>query len=133
MKWVLVKRRASVSSISACPWACEVNSNSYWSDQAGLLPRGQDRPGPARILEAGVIYHVKEELVYMGVDIAKSYLDAAIGNEQRRFANERVGHRELIKNPVGLHQTISASQLEQQHLRELESQRRHLTHLLVME
>jgi len=29
--------------------------------------------------------------------------------------------------------TISASQLEQQHLRELESQRRHLTHLLVME
>jgi len=29
--------------------------------------------------------------------------------------------------------TISASQLEQHHLRELESQRRHLTHLLVME
>jgi transposase len=29
--------------------------------------------------------------------------------------------------------TISASQLEQEHLRELESQRRHLTHLLVME
>lgn len=28
---------------------------------------------------------------------------------------------------------IGASQLEQQHLRELESQRRHLTHLLVME
>jgi transposase len=28
--------------------------------------------------------------------------------------------------------TISASQLEQEHLRELESQRRHLTHLLVM-
>jgi hypothetical protein len=33
----------------------------------------------------------------MGVDIAKSYLDAALGNEQRRFANERIGHRELIK------------------------------------
>src|SRR5215813_8380061 len=45
MKRLLVKPRASVSSISACPWACEVNSNSYWSDQAGLLPRGQDRPG----------------------------------------------------------------------------------------
>ena len=29
--------------------------------------------------------------------------------------------------------TISGSQLEQEHLRELESQRRHLTHLLVME
>src|SRR4029453_18014757 len=45
MKRLLVRPRASVSSIRACPWACEVNSNSYWSDQAGLLPRGQDRPG----------------------------------------------------------------------------------------
>jgi hypothetical protein len=52
---------------------------------------------PARILEAGVIYRVKEELVYMGVDIAKSYLDAAIGNEKRRFSNDTIGHRELIK------------------------------------
>jgi transposase len=142
---------------------------------------------------------VKEELVYLGVDVAKSYLDAAIGNEKRRFANERVGHGELIKGvkqlkgavqvicessggyeralvqalvgaqlKVSLAQanrvrqfaraagilaktdridakllcdfakamqpgTISASQLEQEHLRELESQRRHLTHLLVME
>ena len=142
---------------------------------------------------------MKEELVYLGVDIAKSYLDAAIGNEKRRFANERIGHRELIKwvkqlkvpvqvicessggyeralvqalvgaqFKVSLVQanrvrqfaraagilaktdridakllchfakamqpgTISASELEQEHLRELESQRRHLTHLLVME
>ena len=142
---------------------------------------------------------MKEELVYLGVDIAKSYLDAAIGNEKRRFANERTGHRELInwikqmegsvqvicessggyerglvqalvgaQLKVSLVQanrvrqfaraagilaktdridakvlcifgevmqpgTISASQLEQQHLREPESQRRHLTHLLVME
>ena len=30
-------------------------------------------------------------------------------------------------------QTVTASRLEQEHLRELESQRRHLTHLLVME
>jgi len=77
MKRLLVRPRACVSSIRTCPWAWEVNSNSYWSDQADLLPRGQDRPGPARILEAGVIYHVKEQLVYLGVDIAKSYLDAA--------------------------------------------------------
>jgi transposase len=142
---------------------------------------------------------VKEELVYMGVDIAKSYLDAALGNEQRRFANERIGHRELIKwvkqlkapvqvicessggyeralvqalagarvkvslvqanrvrqfaraagilaktdridakvlcvfGEVMRPETISVPQLEQEHLRELESQRRHLTHLLVME
>jgi hypothetical protein len=40
---------------------------------------------------------VKEQLVYLGVDIAKSYLDGAIGNEKRRFANERIGYRELIK------------------------------------
>ncbi len=52
---------------------------------------------PARILEAGVIYHVKEQLVYMGVDIAKSYLDAAMGNEKRRFSNDTIGHRQLIK------------------------------------
>ena len=142
---------------------------------------------------------MKEQLVYLGVDVAKSYLDGAIGNEKRRFTNERVGHRELIKwikqfkGPVqvicessggyeralvqalvgaelkvSLVQanrvrqyaraagimaktdridaevlcafgevmrpgTVSGSQLEQEHLRELESQRRHLTHLLVME
>ena len=154
---------------------------------------------PARILEAGVIYHVNEELVYLGVDIAKAYLDAAIANEKRRFSNDAVGHRRLIqwlkqiKGPVQvicepsggyeralvralvaarikvslvpanrvrqfaraggiLAKTdridakllcafgeamkpgiISASELEQEQLRELESQRRHLTHLLVME
>jgi transposase len=145
------------------------------------------------------MYHMKEELVYLGVEVAKSYLDTAIGNEKRRFANDAAGHRELInwiKQMEGSVQviceasggyeralvralvgaqlkislvpanrvrqfaraagilaktdridakllcafgeaiqpgTISASQLEQQHLRELESQRRHLTHLLVME
>ena len=143
---------------------------------------------------------MKEELVYLGVDIAKSHLDAAIGSEKRRFANEAVGHRQLIGwiramktsavqvicEPSGGYERafvralveaqirvslvpanrvrqfaraagilaktdcidakvlctfaramqpgpISASQLQQEHLRELESQRRHLTHLLVME
>jgi len=154
---------------------------------------------PARILEAGVIYHVKEQLVYLGVDIAKYYLDAAIGSEKRRFPNDAVGYRQLIRwinqiagavqvicEPSGGYEralvralvgaqlkvslvpanrvrqfaraagilaktdcidakvlcafaeamqpaVVSASQLEQEHLRELESQRRHLTHLLVME
>ena len=142
---------------------------------------------------------MKEELVYLGVDIAKSYLDAAIGDERRRFANERIGHRELIKwvkqlkalvqvicessggyeralvqalvgaklkvslvqanrvrqfaRAAGIlaktdridaevlcefgrrmrPQTVTAARLERERLRELESQRRHLTHLLVME
>jgi len=135
---------------------------------------------------------VKEELVYLGVDIAKSYLDAAIGNEKHRFTNDVVGHRQLIKwvkqteaavqvicessggyerklvqalargqVKVSLVQANRVRQfaraagilaktdhidaevlcefgkvmqtLEQEHLRELESQRRHLTHLLVME
>jgi transposase len=142
---------------------------------------------------------VKEELVYLGVDIAKSYLDGAIGSEKRRLANDETGHRELIqwvkqiKAPVQVicessggyerrlvqalargqvkvslvqanrvrqfaraagilaktdridaevlcefgkvmqPQTVTAATLEQEHLRELESQRRHLTHLLVME
>jgi transposase len=142
---------------------------------------------------------VKEQLVYLGIDIAKSYLDGAIENEKRRFSNDAIGHRQLIQwikqipasvqvicEPSGGYEralvravvgaqlkislvpanrvrqfaraagilaktdridakllcafgkamqpgTISASQLEQEHLRELESQRRHLTHLLVME
>ena len=142
---------------------------------------------------------MKEQLVYLGVDIAKSYLDAAVGNEKRRFSNDATGHRELIKwvkqlkapvqvicessggyeralvqglARVGVQislvqanrvrqfaraagilaktdridaellcefgkvmrpQTVTGAKLEQEHLRELESQRRHLTHLLVME
>jgi transposase len=142
---------------------------------------------------------VKEQLVYLGIDIAKFYLDAAIGTERCRFTNDAAGHRQLINwikqmpakvqvicEPSGGYEralvralvgaqlkislvpanrvrqfaraegilaktdrmdakllcafgealqpgTISASQLEQEHLRELESQRRHLTHLLVME
>jgi hypothetical protein len=31
---LILKSRAPVSLIRACPWACEENSNSYWSDQA---------------------------------------------------------------------------------------------------
>ena len=40
---------------------------------------------------------MKEEFVYVGVDMAKRYLDAAMGNEKRRFSNDAVGHRELIQ------------------------------------
>ena len=39
---------------------------------------------------------MKEHLVYLGVDIAKSYLDGAIENEKRRFSNDAIGHRQLI-------------------------------------
>jgi len=126
-------------------------------------------------------------------------LDTAMGNEKRRFANDALGHRQLINwikqmptpaqvicEPSGGYErtlvralaragvkislvpanrvrqfaraagilaktdridaevlcafaeamqpgTLSASELEQEQLRELESQRRHLTHLLVME
>lgn len=31
------------------------------------------------------------------MDIAKSYLDAAIGNEKRRFSNDALGHGQLSK------------------------------------
>ena len=40
---------------------------------------------------------MKEQVVYLGVDIAKSYLDAAMGNEKCRFSNDAIGQRELIK------------------------------------
>ena len=52
---------------------------------------------PARILQAGEFYHVKEQLVYCGVDIADSHLDAAIGKEKRRLPNDATGHRQFIK------------------------------------
>lgn len=142
---------------------------------------------------------MKEQFVYLGIDIAKCYLDAAIGREKRRLPNDPAGHRQLIQwikqmerpvqvicEPSGGYEralvraligaqlkvslapanrvrqfaraagilaktdridarvlcafaqamrpaTLSAAQLAQEHLRELESQRRHLTHLLVME
>jgi len=139
---------------------------------------------PARILQAGDFYHVKEQLVYCGVDIAKSYLEAVIGKEKRRLANDAMGHREFIKwikqiegqagdlrtqrrlraavypgagwgrdqSQFGASQSgaidaralcafgeamqppmVTTSKLEQEQLRELESQRRHLSRLLVME
>jgi hypothetical protein len=40
---------------------------------------------------------ISNAVVYLGVDIAKSYLDAAIGAEKRRFSNDTMGHRQLIK------------------------------------
>jgi transposase len=142
---------------------------------------------------------VKEQLVYCGVDVAKAYLDAAMGKEKRRLPNDARGHRQLINwieqieakvqvicEPSGGYerslvqtlvrarvkvslvqanrvrqfaraagilaktdsidaevlctfgeamrpQIITASKLEQEQLRELESQRRHLSHVLVME
>ena len=142
---------------------------------------------------------MSQEPVYLGVDVAKKYLDTAVGREKRRLANDHIGHRQLLKwikqmdgevqvicEPSGGYervliqtlvragikvslvpanrvrqfaraagvlaktdtidarvlcafgeamkpQIVTASKLEQEQLRELESQRRHLTHLLVME
>jgi transposase len=142
---------------------------------------------------------VKEQVVYLGVDIAKAYLDAAIKREKRRLPNDCSGHEQLISwikqmegevqvicEPSGGYEraliralaraqiklslvqanrvrqfaraagilaktdridtevlcafgeamrppSLTAANLEQEQLRELESQRRHLTHLLVME
>jgi hypothetical protein len=39
---------------------------------------------------------VKEELVYLGIDIAKSHLDAAIGAQKQRFCNDALDHRQLV-------------------------------------
>ena len=142
---------------------------------------------------------MKEQIVYCGVDVAKVYLDAAIGKHKRRLPNDATGHRQLINwikqieaqvqvicEPSGGYermsiqalvgaqvkvslvqanrvrqfaraagilaktdsidaevlcafgqamrpQTLTASKLAQGQLRELESQRRHLSRLLVME
>jgi len=142
---------------------------------------------------------VKEQLVYLGVDVAKAYLDTMIGKEKRHLPNNALGHRELIRwikqsgapvqvicEPSGGYERgliralvrgqiqvslvpanrvrqfaraagilaktdridagvlcafgqamnppiLTGSRLEQEKLRELESQRRHLSRLLVME
>ena len=41
---------------------------------------------------------MKEQLVYLGVDIAKSYLDAAMGNERRTAV--RKYEARIMKNEV---------------------------------
>jgi hypothetical protein len=51
MQLLLIERsRAPVSLIRIWPWAWEENSNSSWSDQAGLS-RGQVRPGQLAFYE----------------------------------------------------------------------------------
>ena len=53
--------RASVSVIRACPWAREVNSNSYWSDQAGLLPRGRTGLASSHLRSRSYVSHEGRE------------------------------------------------------------------------
>jgi len=40
---------------------------------------------------------MKEEVVYVGLDIAKGYLELAIAKQAQRFANTGSGRRELVK------------------------------------
>jgi transposase len=40
---------------------------------------------------------MNKEQVYCGVDVAKSYLDVALGEEERRVSNDRAGYKELVK------------------------------------
>jgi hypothetical protein len=83
--------RASVSVIRAMPLGMGSKLEQLLERPSRPFTPRAGPAWPARILEAGVIYHVKEELVYLGVDIAKSYLEAAIGKEKRRFGNDVVG------------------------------------------
>jgi transposase len=142
---------------------------------------------------------MKEQVVYLGVDVAKAHLDVAVGQEKQRWSNDAGGHRQFIRwiqqregevqvicEPSGGYERsllqalvgaqikvslapanrvrqfaraagilaktdaidarvlcaygeamrppmLSAAKLQQERLRELESQRRHLSRLLVME
>ena len=40
---------------------------------------------------------MNKERVYCGVDVAKSYLDVALGEEEGRVRNDRAGHKELLR------------------------------------
>ena len=120
MKRLLVRPRASVSSIRTAPWACEVNSNR--SVRVICEPSGDYERALLRAL--------------VGAQLKISLVPA---NRVRQFARaagilaktDRIDAKLLCAFGEAIEPgTISASQLEQQHLRELESQRRHLTHLL---
>src|SRR5438067_4128769 len=40
---------------------------------------------------------MNESIVYVGVDVAKAYLDVAWANEARRFSNDKKGHVALVR------------------------------------
>jgi hypothetical protein len=92
MKRLLVNPRASVSSIRTCPWACEVNSNSYWSDQAGFLPRGQDRPGQ---LASTMWYSIPPELFPQGRETRRPLLTTGLSQDTRWIGWRRMESRRL--------------------------------------
>src|SRR5260370_12336145 len=52
--------------------------------------------GPARIYkkESG---HMKEEVVYCGIDVAKKQLDLALGQERWQTPNTKGGHCKSVK------------------------------------
>jgi len=87
--------RASCSSIRICPWLA-MNSKSYWSDQAGRNPRAGAGLASSH-LQAGDYYHMKEQAVYVGVDVAKAYLDVAWAGQSGRVPNDVLGRSALVE------------------------------------
>ena len=40
---------------------------------------------------------MEQAIVYIGIDVAKAYLDVSWAGEARRFSNERSGHAGLVR------------------------------------
>jgi transposase len=40
---------------------------------------------------------MEQAIVYIGIDVAKAYLDVSWAGEVRRFSNERSGHAALVR------------------------------------
>src|SRR5438046_9082461 len=68
---------------------CLFNSNSYKSD-------GTPEVLVSSYLQGGVS-HVKEHVVYCGIDVAKGQLDGALLGKRWQVPNTKAGIRRLIK------------------------------------
>src|SRR5262245_9766631 len=61
MKLLLVRPRASVSLIRACPWACEVNSNGYFCSLIRSKSPARVEHGPCRPRGIGKVSAVMDQ------------------------------------------------------------------------
>ena len=152
MKLLLIERsRATVSLIRACPWAWEVNSNVAIGNQKCRFTN--DALGHRQLInwikQLGASVQVicepsggYERALVRALVGAQLKVSLVPANRVRQFARaagilaktDRIDAKVLCVFGAAMRPpTLTASNLEQEHLRELESQRRHLTHLLVME
>jgi len=76
-------------------------------ERPGRSPGGADSLASSH-LQAGVIYAMKQSVVYIGVDAVKAHLDVAWEKRSRRFPNDKSGRAALV---ASIKQSPTAVQL----------------------